>query len=297
MIRYDEPAETYHKIPAFSAGLAWDIVGPDGCLAYAYARSRWLNPDYEPERDEAMDSGVIAHLAALEQHLLDQRIVIIDATSYRTKGAQELRDLAYAEGKIPILYEREPGSPGTSFQKVIAMRTALHANPLTDRLLFGMPGDSEVSYDWVDERGGVHCKARADRIVNEAELTRIVDLKTAQSVSPDGFQRSMVRYGHHLRAAFYLDGWANQAADFDKPVEYVFPCVRAEPPHLVAIYSLTPQAIEWGRKLYQRALIQFELAQGGQIPWASYTGSQIAAVELPNWLGYQLADREAAGQL
>ena len=300
MIRYEEPAASYHAIQAFSAGLAWDIVGPDGCLALARARSPWLNPDYVPERNEVMDAGVIGHLASLEQHLLDQRIVIIDATSYRTKAAQELRDSAYAAGKIPILLERDEGSPGPSFQKVMAMREALQKHPLASWLLFNPRGDSEVSYDWMDESTGVgvHCKARADRIVSEAELTRLVDLKTAASVSPDGFQRSMVRFGHHLRAAFYLDGWDKQDADFPKPVEYVFVCVRAEPPHLVAVYTLPAQALDWGRKLYRRAITQFELAYSGQIPWSSYTlETRAEEVDLPTWLGYRLADQEAAGEL
>ena len=71
MIRLNEPAETYHAIPAFSAGLAWNVVGPEGCLALAFARSQWLNPECIPERDEAMENGVLAHLAVLEPHLLE----------------------------------------------------------------------------------------------------------------------------------------------------------------------------------------------------------------------------------
>ena len=296
MIRLNEPADTYHAIPAFSAGLAWDIVGPDGCLAMAYARSRWLNPNYEPERDEAMDSGVIAHLATLEEEKLDAAIVLVHARDWRSKAAREVRDEAYAQGKIPILAEREPGSTGTSFQKVLAMRRALQANPVTNELLFG-PGNNEVSYDWVDEVGGVHCKARADRVVtNPGEITKLIDLKTAQSVSPDGFQRSMMRYGHHLRCAFYLDGW--DAQDGTSPLaDYIFACVRSEPPHLVAVYALEAQAIEWGRKLYRKALVEFEVAHAGGMTWWGYTRDVVMPIDLPTWAGYRLADREAAGEL
>lgn len=293
MIYYNEAASDYHDRQAASAGLLWDVVGPDGCLALAFARSRWLNPDYVPERDEAMDSGVIAHLAALEDHLLEERITIVEANSWRTKAAQELRDEAYATGKIPILLERE--GPGPSFQKILAMRKALQGDDMAQSLLFGT-GRNEVSYDWQDEATGIKCKARADRITDGGVVEcTMVDLKTAQAVSPDGFQRSMVRYGHHLRAAFYLDGWERQE---EEPfADYVFVCVRSEPPHLVAVYQLEAQAIEWGRKLYRNALTQFERAQTGLIPWWSYNREGIMPIDLPTWAGYRLADREAAGEL
>ena len=296
MIRLGEPAAVYHSIPAFSAGLAWDIVGPDGCLALAYARSRWLNPNYVEEPNELLDSGRIAHLAALEESLLEQAIVIVHAKDWRSKAAREVRDEAYATGKIPILYERDQGSTGASFQKVLAMRTALQQNEVASALLFAT-GNNEVSYDWTDDSLGVQCKARADRVVTEpgAELTKLIDLKTAANVSPDGFQRSMVNFGHHLRAAFYLDGWAAQ--DEPLPASYTFLCVRSEPPHLVAAYQLEPQAIEWGRKLYHHAMMEFEAAYAGGTPWWSYTRDKIAAIDLPTWAGYRLADREAAGEL
>ena len=125
MMIITEPAAEYHGRPAVSASLLWDIVSPDSCLALARYNSEWLNPDFQPlYYEEALENGTIAHLAVLEPEKLDSRISIIDATSWRSKAAQDLREDAYANGLIPILLEREPGARGPSFQKIIEIRKA-----------------------------------------------------------------------------------------------------------------------------------------------------------------------------
>lgn len=295
MISYDEPADKYHARQSFSASMAWDIVAPEGCLRLAWHNSSWLNPDYVPIRNELMENGTIAHLAALEEHLLEERVVIIDANSWRTKVAKELRDEAYAAGKIPILYKREEGSLGPDFQKIMAIRTALKASPLAAPLLFESKGNNEVSYGWEDQGTGVLCKARADRIIEEKDTVKILDLKTAPSASPQYFQRAMAQFGHHLRADFYINGWEKQ--ETEKWADYIFVVIQREPPHLVSVFDLDAQALEWGGKLWRKAISDFDMAhKSGR--WADYMRDQmIQTVDLPTWAWHQLADREAAGEL
>ena len=295
MITYDEPADKYHARPAFSAGLAWDIVAPEGCLRLAWHNSAWLNPDYKPVRDELLDNGTIAHLAALEEHLLEERVVIVHARDWRSKAAREVRDEAHANGKVPILFQRDEGSSGPDFQKVMAMRNALRNSPLAAPLLFEAKGNNEVSYDWVDEYSGVSCKARADRIVEEKDTVKLIDLKTAPSASPQYFQRAMAQFGHHLRADFYIHGWEKQ--DTEKWADYIFVVIQREPPHLVSVFDLDAQALEWGGKLWRKAISEFEMAHAGG-RWHDYMRDQmIQTVDLPTWAWHQLADREAAGEL
>lgn len=289
-VYYDMPAEEYHALPAFSAGLGWDIVSPDGCLALAYHNSRWLNPDgYIPVRDEIMENGTMIHLAALEYHLLEQRISIIDAKDYRTQKARNLRDDAYASGLIPILAERDPGATGPSFQKLMAIRKSLESNDMAANLLYTEGGRSEVSFTWnIDD---IPCKARADRVVNGL----LIDLKSAPSASPQYFQRSMTIYGHHMRAAYYLDGWSQQEyeARGDALWDYVFVVVQKEPPYLCNVYRLGERAIEWGRALTSRALDLFYKAYLTD----KWPGFDAAILDLPLWAEHQLADRKEAGDL
>ena len=282
---YIEPASEYHGRPAVNASLLWDIVGGEGCLALARWNSEWLNPDFQPLLyEEALENGTIAHLAVLEPEKLDSRISIIDATSWRSKAAQDLREDAYANGLIPILLAREVGARGPSFQKIIEIRKALQASPAAP-LLFGEGGQNEVSYTW--ELDGIPCKARADRIIPG----HIIDLKTAPTASPAGFQRSMATWGHHLRASFYMDGWARQGQGEYDADDYLFVVIQKEPPHLVSTYRLEERSLSWGRKLVRRALRKFKDAyQRDQ--WPGFV-TDMAEIGLPVWAEHQLADLEA----
>jgi hypothetical protein len=303
MIIHNEDAATYHDRPAVSASLLWDIVAPDGCLAQARYNSAWLNPDFVPPRDEAMENGTLVHLAALENHLLQDRVCIIDAFDWRTKEARRLREDAYANGLVPILNEREPGARGPSFQKILQIRKVLEESEAAP-LLFGAGGESEVSFTWTatvpfstapprpsDMR--VPCKARADRITAAGA---IVDLKTAPSASPRGFQQSMVSWGHHLRAAYYLDGWAQQPSEPPFAFDYLFVVVAKEPPHLVSVFRIDPRSLEWGRRLYRSALAQFKVAYEAD-RWPGYMREPVATIGLPTFAEHHLADLEAQGEL
>lgn len=296
MIYLNEPASTYHARPSVSAGLLHDIVKEDGCEAIAYFNSSWLNEAYVPVIDEVMQNGVAAHLAVLEKDKLEERVTIIDAPDFRTKKAQLLRDEAIGAGKIPMLYEREPGSTGPSFKKILAMRTALEESYAAD-LLFGNGGHNEVSYTF--QIDGIPCKCRMDRFVRRSDHALILDLKTAISASPDYFQRATWTYGHHLRAAFYLAGWALQGGEaiFHPAQSYLFIVVQRDPPHIVSLFTLDESALIWGERLYFAALERFKRARDSGV-WPGWMATGYPqAVSLPVWGEHRLADREAQGEL
>jgi hypothetical protein len=271
-------AEEYHAHEALSAGMAWAMVNE--CPAQAWWQSVF-NPEAEPLNHRVLDIGTAAHLAVLETHRFAERCSLIAADNYRTKAAQELRDACWAEGKTPLLPQ--------DYELVNKLREALQASAAAE-LLFA-PGDSEVSYTW--DFDGVPCKARADRLVSKA----IVDLKTAVSASPEGFARAMLREGHHLRAAFYLDGW-NEIPWPEGPIHptYLYVVVAKNPPHLVEVYQVGERSLEWGRRLYRKSLRLFRECQATGM-WPGYGREPVTSVELPVYAEHQLADLEAAGEL
>jgi hypothetical protein len=289
MIRYDMPAAEYKALRAVSAGFLWDIMKPDGCPAQAWHDSVF-NKDRPPEEaSAALDIGTAAHLAVLQNDLLAERVEFIAARDYRTNAAKDRRDEAIIAGKTPLLAEQ--------FELVLRLRRALEESSAGD-LLFG-EGRSEVTYQWVHEwspHWTVTCKARADRIVPGA----LVDLKTATNASEPAFQREIVRRGHHLRVAWYLDGWNEQDwterrhAIVTVAPDYLYVVVGKAPPHLVSVFRLDERAIEWGRMLYRRAFAEvrdgFETGQ-----WRSYgaAGEKVNNINLPAWAEHQLADMEA----
>ena len=274
-----ESMAEYQARKAVSAGFLWRMV--NDCPAQAYWES-CFNPASVREEARHFDDGIALHCAVLEPHLLARQIVEIDADNYRTKAAQEARDRAYLDGRTPML--------ASDWAKVQEMRLAIERSDAAE-LFFG-DGQSEVSYTW--EWDGVPCKARADRIAGG----HLIDLKTAVSASPRAFQRAMIRDGHHLRAAWYIDGWQEQGRDdgggLPPPRDYLFVVVAKLAPHLVSIFPLSERAIEKGRLLYRKGLATFRQCQETGV-WPGY--GEAAPIELPTWYEYQLADMEAEGNL
>lgn len=295
MIHVESMAE-YQARKAVSAGFLWKMVNE--CPAQAWYES-CFNPEVTPlfqneaalRMQKPFDIGTAAHWAVQDLALFDSQITVIDAANYRTKAAREAQLETYIAGKTPLLPEQR--------DLVLDLRAAIKQSEAAE-LFFGV-GQSEVSYTW--EWEGVACKARVDRIAGGRHL---VDLKTAVTASPSAFQRAMIRDGHHLRAAWYLDGWraaeeeaANEIGSSMVEIQdYVFVVVAKTPPHLVSIFRLDERALSWGRKLYRSALDGLkEFSASGVWPGYTIEGQGPAIIGLPTWAEYQYADGEAEGLL
>jgi hypothetical protein len=295
MIHRETEAE-YHARLAVSATFCLDLLTE--CPAQA-----WYNSVFNPERPSEepngdLDFGKLVHLATLENHLLAERVMIVDAGDFRKKEARDLRDEAYVQNKIPLLFSsaRKRNSTRCGYEDLQTIRQTLEQSAAAE-LLFG-PGESEVSFTWDFAR--IACKARADRVVPG----KLVDLKTAVSASPGAFSKAIADYGHHLRAAWYLDGWAEarddtRLHDIEVMRDYLFVVVGKSEPHLVQTYRLDDHALEAGRRLYRKALSEIRRARETGV-WSGYGGEgkeSIITMPLPTRVDYQLADMEARGEL
>jgi PDDEXK-like domain of unknown function (DUF3799) len=302
MIIYDEPAEKYHAREAVSAGFLWKWVSE--CPAQAYYESVFnRNPKRPAEKhSNEFDVGTATHLAVLENAEFAEKCSLISYPDYRTRESRELRDGCYAAGKVPLLPKE--------YEMISAMREAMIRSTAGD-YLFSELGRSEVTCSW--EIDGVPCKSRADRIYPGT----IVDLKTAQSASPQAFQRAMLRDGHHLRAAWYLDGWnlargnpleearrelRGEHGEFigyegERITDYLFVVAAKIPPYLVEIYRCDERALAWGRALYQKALREFRRAResGLYSGYSGESGRTITNVLLPAFAENALIAQERAG--
>lgn len=289
-----EPATAYQAREAVSAGFLWEMVKPDGCPALAYHNSVF-NRDGPPiKRSLEFDIGAAAHLLCLEGKDFAARSTLIPYESYASKDARGLRDQAYIDGRVPLRPQ--------DYRLVCDLHNALR-NSAAAELLYGN-GENEVSFTWTDDiffnykdrpGVGIACKARADRITPEA----IIDLKTAVSASPQAFQKAMIRDGHHLRAAWYIDGLKESGGDLDAARDYLFVVVAKTPPHLVSIYRIGERSLEWGRRLYRKTLSEFRQArESGK--WRGYQASGCPALdmvmELPAFAENMLIAQERNGE-
>lgn len=135
------------------------------------------------------------------------------------------------------------------------------------------------------------CKGRLDGL--SSELKTIVDLKTCVDASPEVFSRKVADLGYHRQAAMYLRGASYHGIDVKN---YVIIAVESEPPHAVALYSLTekqrmesaflignprPSPVEYGNHQLMRLLDLYERCEAtGQ--WPGYS-EKPEPISLPKW--------------
>jgi hypothetical protein len=266
---------TYQAHEALSAGMAHTMVTE--CPLMAWWESPF-NPERTVKNGHHLDIGTAAHLAVLENHRFAEACSLIAADNYRSKAAQELREACWAAGRVPLLPQ--------DYELVRRLKKALETSAAAPLLFEG--GDSEVSFTW--DFDGMACKARADRIAGHT----IVDLKTAVSASPVAFANAIARDGHHLRAAWYIDGWNEDNAA--RITDYLYIIAGKSEPHLVEVYRVDQRALEYGRRLYRKALRQFRECRASGV-WPGYSREEVTTVSLPVYAEHQLADLEAAGEL
>lgn len=162
------------------------------------------------------------------------------------------------------------------WKTIHAMRDALMAHPAANALLTGVPGKAEKSVYWIDATTGVLCRCRPDWWRDD---NVIVDLKTTEDASPEGFARSIAKFRYDVQDAFYTDGV--QQATSKRPKAFVFIAVEKKPPYGVGVYVLDAETKDLGRAQYQHDLrVYAECVRTGV--WPGY-GDKIRTISLPGW--------------
>tara|TARA_R100000808_G_C2099021_1_gene116741 strand:- start:45 stop:860 length:816 start_codon:yes stop_codon:yes gene_type:complete len=105
-------------------------------------------------------------------------------------------------------------------------------------------GEPEKIIQWNNKNYDVNCKGMLDYYRKSADM--IVDLKTTQDASYNGFMRSVIKYKYHKQAAFYLD--AVQATRF------IIIAVEKTPPFSINVFELGDDMIDGGRDMYNHEL-------------------------------------------
>lgn len=253
---------TYLSMPALSVSGMKQLLPPSCPALFKYWRE-----NKRPSKP-AFDFGHLVHYLVLEQGPL---FVTIPFDSYRTKAAQKMRDYAYAADLVPVLWE--------DLGKAMACASAVLADRVAGSLL--SRGRAEVTLTWTDPETGVPMRSRVDWLRDRAKgRLWCVDLKTAASADPKTFVRHAADFGYHRQQAMYIDGI--KACGLSDNPGFLFVVVEVDAPHLVSIISLKAESVELGREQNAKAARIFKACmESGQ--WPSYTGGEVAEVELPTW--------------
>jgi len=246
---------------------------------------RWeqgLRIDVPDDSSDAKDRGVYVHLAVLELPEWVRRVGIPEVP--RPKGASGNASKSTPEGRhARKLYEqwREACEQReqlmakihdridvslADFHRIRQMVASAWSHPEAAALL-SAPGRNEQTVLWREPTSGLLVKCRLDRLVEldcehvygtdlEPGLV-VTDLKTAGDPEPQGFMRSVFRYGYHVQDAMYSDAIA---ALTGRDVGFYFVVIGSEGDdagyHETWVYKLPEHEIEQGRAEYRKRLAE-----------------------------------------
>lgn len=212
-----------------------------------------LSPAYVADDSSRAELGSAAHRVLLERTY--EGIVWIPFDNYKKAAAQELRDQARADKKIPVLAELE---------KDIRQMVGIAMEALSENEDLGIDlkdGDAEQTVVWLDRR--CYCRIRPDWMSRNRKT--LLNYKTARCAEPFAFERAMAQQGYDFSAAFYERGM--KALGFS--AQEFFLAQEIEPPYACSIVGLDPAMREIAERKVSDALLF----------WAS-------AVETGRWPGY-----------
>lgn len=259
----DMPAETYHSIHAMSAG---------GLKRMRQSPAHFFGMQLDPNRPAgeptpAMRNGTLVHCALFEPGEVESRYVVRPAgLDGRTK-----------EGKAWIAEQTREVVDASQMAAAVAQANAVRALPDVAALL--ADGYPESSAFWLDDNTGELCKCRPDWVSPAGDGVILVDGKTCQDASPDGFGRAIWNFAYHLQAAWYSDGFT--AATGLRVHGFVFAAVESAWPHAAAAYMLGDDVLDAARRENRRLLDRYaECRRTGQ--WPGYASS-ISLINLPKW--------------
>lgn len=254
----------YHGGPGLSVSVLKAMQrSPLHCWA------EYLDPDRPPrEETKALQLGTAIHAAVLEPDVFAARYVVAPQVDRRTKdGKTRWEEFVSSQPADAVVLSAD------DFDTVQAVAGQVRQNPMAQVLLSS--GEAEQSVYWEDAETGVLCRCRPDWLSRSV----CVDVKSTDDASPSAFQRSIMKFGYHIQAAWYLDGLR---AVGEKRGAFVFMAVEKSRPHAVGLYYADDDMLAVGRKEYRRLLAQYAECKRTGV-WPGY-GSTIEPISLPLWM-------------
>lgn len=166
-----------------------------------------------------------------------------------------------------------------TWKTIEAMKTRLRENEQIGKLID--KGMNERSY-YIEDYKGVRVKVRPDKVTKHA----IIDFKTTDNASTEGFTRTIFKYGYHIQAAMYLD----VLKEFEgNNRQFVFVVQEKKEPYAYQLFRLSKEVIDYGRQECERLLeIHKECVEKNE--WKGYeyfneiSEQGVQEIVLPSWI-------------
>ena len=220
----------------------------------------------EFKQSDAMILGSAIHCAILEPERLNIDFAIVPPSAPKKPTIAQVNAKKPSPDTVDAIHWWNHFKAQTAnktildmsdFEDVHAIKRAVMDHPDASVMLTG--GEAEYSYYSTDKEFKIAKKCRPDYVKNGA----LIDLKTTQDASYEGFARQIGNLGYHLQAAYYVDVYnESQGTNLN---EFFFVAVETKAPYAVAIYRLDEAQLEAGRASYRKALAKLAdfYARGG----------------------------------
>jgi hypothetical protein len=262
----DYHADFVADVPTLSSSIAKILLTQSP--AHAWAAHPRLNPEYVKQDRPEFDFGTAVHKLFLEND--NNCVQVVAADSWRTKAAQESRDLARADGLIPLL-----DKDMIHVEKMVAALRQRVSAVESDPPMFA-DGLMEHTLLWNED--GVACRARLDWLRDDR--LAIDDLKTtSRSANPQTWARQLYSMNYDLQAAFYIRGVRALGVTSD-PV-YRLAVIEKSPPYALSILTLSPAGLALAHAKVDRALLIWKRCMEMD-HWPAYP-QKVATAEPPSW--------------
>lgn len=219
------------------------------------------------EETPSMRYGRLVHTALFLPEVWENNFQVFEGDR-RTKTGKEEYEILLETCKPEYILKAD------EYYSVRACKLEIESHPEFKKLQKAK-WINEVSIFW--QQDDIELKSRLDSF--SLEIGTILDLKLTNNASKWFFKNTIVKFGYHIQAAFYLDSLASCGINADT---FVFITVENSEPFAIGIYQLHRDAIEYGRKEYQRLLNLYKEYSAENF-WPDYT-TGIELIDLPAYL-------------
>lgn len=270
-LHFDLPAKLYHADPCPEPSLSSSVLRTliEKTPAHANLEHPRLGGKAK-EATDAMNFGSCFH-AIMAGDASELEVIPYD--DFRSKDAKAARHMAKEQGLIPVLekdVDRARWIAASVKEKAFAGATYHPGNV----------GQKETTAIWQED--GCWMRARFDALVMPDEHSAdLWDYKTTTDVSERAIMRSIIDYGYHLQAAFYMRGLRACVPSLAR-VSFIFVFVEVNPPFAVRVVCLSPAFLAVANREVSKGVETWKHCLKNNT-WPAYEADTLT-IDPPSWL-------------
>lgn len=261
--------------PVYASWNAWrSSVLRSARKSPAHLRLAQIGVEDDSTRSTALGVGV--HCAVLEPALFERRYT----RGLRRGKRGKVDELAHAAFELECAASGREVLEDGQWERCMRMRDALLRQPWRAALLDG-PGIVELSVLWHDMETDVRCKSRIDRLTLNYQAPgwsspapAIVELKSAEDATEEGFRRSLSRFRYGMQARMQLEAmaahdssWLDPGTLSPRPEQMVWLVLESKPPFEPRLFSPTSDLLDHsGLELRHALAVVAECTRSGSWP-------------------------------